>query len=88
MDALGLIVMFTICDLQFTWMFGLFFDWNPFNYLIKTAYPIRALFGGLLYFSMICIGHLAFGIISTIKYNDRLDSYIIRILKKYKFRVQ
>lgn len=84
MDFLGLMLMFVACDLQFRLVWGFFTSWNPFNYVISTGYPLRAIFGGFFFFGLVCLGHLGGAIWSTFKYKDRFDKYILRVFRTYK----
>jgi hypothetical protein len=83
MDSLGLVLMFVVCDMQFKWMMSLFVDWNPFDYVIQESYPLRSIYGGGLYFLLICCAHIVGGIYSHIKFSDRFDKHMARVVRTY-----
>jgi hypothetical protein len=88
MDTLGLALMFLICDLGLRGPLSYIYYWNPFDYFISWSYPQRVLPGAALMFSGVCASHLMGSIISTIKYRDRPDKYLARVMRTYIQRIQ
>lgn len=82
--------MFLMFDFQFSYFFGLnLIPWifSLFG-LVDLWYPYRAAIGAFGMFLMICCGHVIGSIVATIKYRDRPDKYLRRVIKAYFFRIQ